>query len=427
MPTVITDQALMRISFGIAGLIFELFLFGLLMILGRGKKDRNIKFQTLVITVIIGNIISILDNVFRVSGLFDIPQVIKILLRIVALLLNVFLTYYVYLYLKTYIKNEKSISKAWGIANNIIVFGSIIYAAVMFIQAVVLINSGETETDVSGVGRIIIGYAVELYFLSMSMFLVVRFRKSFEKRAFFTAMGAYAVIIATIVFQFIQTRGILLNYFGAAIGTYIFYIGVEIPDHRNLKRSMDVVQTLAEAIDAKDNYTKGHSSRVAQYSREIARRAGYTERAQSDIYMMGLLHDVGKIGVPDAIINKPGKLTDEEYEEIKKHPVVGAKILENIEDMPDLSKGARWHHERYDGRGYPDGLSSNEIPEVARIIAVADAYDAMTSNRRYRDKMSQEKVREEIEKGKGTQFDSTFADIMIQMINEDKEYSMREK
>ena len=427
MPAVFTDQILMRISFGIAGLIFELVLFILLMVLDRGNRDKNVKFQILVITVFIGNVISILDNVFRVSGLFDTPQVFKILLRLVALIMNVFLTYYVYQYLKTYIKNEKAIGRTLGIINNIIVLGCIAYAVVMFVQAVVNISGGGSQEDISSVGRIIIGYIVELYFLSMSMFFVVKYRKSFDKRAFFTALGAYAVIIITIVIQFIQTRGILLNYFGAAIGTYIFYIGVEIPDHRNLKRSIDVVQTLAEAIDAKDNYTKGHSSRVALYSREIAKRAGYTERAQSDIYMMGLLHDVGKIGVPDSIIKKPGKLTDEEYEAIKKHPVVGAKILENIEDMPELSKGARWHHERFDGHGYPDGLSGGEIPEVARIIAVADAYDAMTSNRRYRDKMSQERVREEIEKGKGTQFDSRFADIMIQMINEDKDYTMREK
>lgn len=427
MPTVITDQVLMRISFGIAGLIFELVLFVLLMVLGHGDKNKNTKFQTLVITIIIGNIISIIDNVIRVSNPFDTPQVIKMLVRVVAIVLNVYLTYFVFSYLKTYIKNKKALGKGWDIVNRIIVFGSTIYGVVLFIEALMKINNGETDVDISGIGRIIIGYSVELYFLAFSMVLVIVFRKSFERRAFFTSLGAYAVIISTILLQLVQSRGILLNYFGAAIGTYIFYIGVEIPDHRNLKRSIDIVQTLAEAIDAKDNYTKGHSSRVAFYTREIAKRAGYTERAQSDIYMMGLLHDVGKIGVPDQIINKPGKLTPEEYEEMKKHPTIGAGILEKIEDMPELSKGARYHHERYDGHGYPDGLSSNEIPEVARIIAVADAYDAMTSNRRYRDKMSQEKVLEEIEKGKGTQFDSRFADIMIQMINEDKEYSMREK
>ena len=142
--------------------------------------------------------------------------------------------------------------------------------------------------------------------------------------------------------------------------------------------------------------------------------------------MMGLLHDVGKIGVPDEIINKKGKLTDEEYAAIKVHPEIGDRILKKVKEMPKLSIGARWHHERYDGSGYPDGLKGDEILEEARIIAVADAYDAMTSHRSYRDILPQAVVREEIEKGKGTQFDPVFADIMLRMIDEDKDYMMHE-
>ncbi len=190
--------------------------------------------------------------------------------------------------------------------------------------------------------------------------------------------------------------------------------------------SMQVVEAMADAIDAKDTYTNGHSGRVAEYSREMAKRLGYDDRTQKSIYVMGLLHDVGKIGVPDAVINKPARLTDEEYEIIKTHPVIGARILEKIKAMPTLMTGARWHHERYDGKGYPDGLKGNDIPEEARIIAVADAYDAMSSRRSYRDELSQETVRAEIEKGRGTQFDPAFADIMLQMIDEDKNYDMRE-
>lgn len=190
--------------------------------------------------------------------------------------------------------------------------------------------------------------------------------------------------------------------------------------------SRHVVQTLAEAIDAKDKYTNGHSSRVALYSQEIAKRFGYTEKEQDDIYMMGLLHDVGKIGVPDSVINKPGKLDDKEYARIKVHPEVGDRILKKIKEMPKLSIGARWHHERYDGRGYPDGLKGEDILEEARIIAVADAYDAMTSHRSYRDILPQEVVRGEIEEGKGTQFDPVFADIMLRMIDEDTDYTMHE-
>ena len=190
--------------------------------------------------------------------------------------------------------------------------------------------------------------------------------------------------------------------------------------------SLHVVQTLAEAIDAKDTYTNGHSSRVAEYSRMIAERFGYDRKQADGIYMMGLLHDVGKIGVPDAVINKPGKLTDEEFALIKKHPEMGSRILESVREMPGLKIGARWHHERYDGRGYPDGISGEDIPEAARIIAVADSYDAMTSNRSYRNVLSQEIVRQEIEKGRGTQFDPVFADIMLQIIDDDTDYRLRE-
>lgn len=191
--------------------------------------------------------------------------------------------------------------------------------------------------------------------------------------------------------------------------------------------SMQIVTALSGAIDAKDTYTNGHSTRVAEYSKEIAKRAGFTAKMQEDIYMMGLLHDVGKIGIPDSIINKPAKLTDEEYGVIKSHPVMGAGILENITEFPQLMIGACWHHERYDGKGYPDGIAADAIPEEARIIAVADAYDAMSSRRSYRDVLPQAVIREEMEKGKGTQFDPVYAEIMLQMIEEDTTYQLREK
>jgi putative two-component system response regulator len=190
--------------------------------------------------------------------------------------------------------------------------------------------------------------------------------------------------------------------------------------------SLHVVQTLAKTIDAKDAYTNGHSERVAEYSREIAKRYGYDEARQEEIYMIGLLHDVGKIGVPDTVINKPGRLTDEEFGMIKKHPMKGAEILATVSEMPKLVTGARWHHERFDGTGYPDGLKGEDIPEEARIIAVADAYDAMTSHRSYRDIIPQDHVKSEILKGMGTQFDEKFARIMLDMIAEDTEYTMHE-
>jgi putative two-component system response regulator len=189
----------------------------------------------------------------------------------------------------------------------------------------------------------------------------------------------------------------------------------------------ETVMTLAKTIDAKDAYTRGHSQRVAAYARQIAEKLGWLEDEQRKIYFMGLLHDIGKIGVPEAIINKTTRLTDVEYGQIKQHTVIGSEILELIAEFPELAVGARSHHERYDGKGYPDGFAGSQIPVYARVIAVADAYDAMTSRRSYRDVLPQDVVRGEIAKGRGTQFDPQFADIMLQIIDEDSEYLLHER
>lgn len=190
---------------------------------------------------------------------------------------------------------------------------------------------------------------------------------------------------------------------------------------------LQTVAALSEAVDAKDRYTSGHSRRVAEYARRIAERMGKSEREQEEIFQAGLLHDVGKIRVPAEIINKPGKLTEEEFALIKIHPVTGYHILHEVSEDTLIAISAKYHHERYDGKGYPNGLIGENIPEIARILGVADSYDAMTSNRSYRDALPQEVVRKEIENGKGSQFDPQIADIMLQMMDEDKEYRMRQQ
>lgn len=193
------------------------------------------------------------------------------------------------------------------------------------------------------------------------------------------------------------------------------------------KLTYQAMETLAQTIDAKDTYTKGHSTRVAEYSRMIAQRLGKSEAEQEEIYFVGLLHDIGKIGIKDEIINKPGRLTEEEYAIIQSHSTIGFDILKSMTEIDNIEYGARWHHERYDGTGYPDGIKGEEIPEFARIIAVADAYDAMSSDRSYRKAMPQEAIRQEVIKGKGKQFDPVLADILLQMMDEDVNYDMRQK
>ncbi|MGM9583532.1 MAG: HD-GYP domain-containing protein [Phascolarctobacterium sp.] len=217
------------------------------------------------------------------------------------------------------------------------------------------------------------------------------------------------------------------------IGIYFFLLEEEEKHQIEQQRtetiwrmSLNTVQTLAQAIDAKDSYTNGHSLRVAKYSVMLAERMGFNAEDQGRLQYIALLHDVGKIGIADSILNKNGKLTDEEYEIIKSHSSIGAKILSNINELPDVATGAKYHHERYDGKGYPAGLKGEEIPLIARIIAVADTYDAMTSKRSYRDALPQDVVREEISKGLGSQFDPSIGSIMLQIIDEDKEYTLRE-
>ncbi len=182
--------------------------------------------------------------------------------------------------------------------------------------------------------------------------------------------------------------------------------------------TMQTITTIANTIDAKDEYTRGHSRRVAEYSAAIAKEIGYSDIAISDVKFIGLLHDIGKIGIPDAVLNKPGRLTNEEYQVMKSHTTIGSEILKDIDMIKGLDIGAKYHHERADGKGYPEGLSGDEIPMIAKIIAVADDYDAMSSNRVYRRHLDESKVLSELRRGVGTQWDEQCTLAMIKLIEE---------
>lgn len=192
------------------------------------------------------------------------------------------------------------------------------------------------------------------------------------------------------------------------------------------KLSEQSLLAITRAVEAKDLYTKGHSERVAKYSEMIARKMGYSDDDAKTLYIMALMHDVGKIGIPDAIINKPGALTDEEFKIVKSHPVIGADILKEVDAFEKISEIALNHHERVDGKGYPNGLTGNEISDEVAIVSVADAYDAMTSRRSYRDIMGQAEVRAEIKKGIGTQFKKQQAEAMLEIIDADKLYELHQ-
>ncbi len=194
---------------------------------------------------------------------------------------------------------------------------------------------------------------------------------------------------------------------------------------RTMKMFDQTSKAFVNAVDARNIHTQGHSERVALYSKRIAEMCGKNEEECENIYYSALLHDVGKIGMPDSIVKKDGELSAEEFEEFKQKPVIGNQILSQIEDFPYLSDGAHYHCERYDGKGYPEGLKGDRIPEIARIVAVADAYDMMSSRNSQRDPLPQYIVREEIIKGSGVQFDPSFAGAMLQLMDTDNSYQMK--
>ena len=180
-----------------------------------------------------------------------------------------------------------------------------------------------------------------------------------------------------------------------------------------------IIGAFTNCIDGKDAYTNGHSYRVALYTTMLANKLGVTDQATLDkYYNIGLLHDIGKISIPDAILTKPGKLTPDEFETIRSHAQEGYKILKDVKIQEDIAAGAHYHHERYDGTGYPDGLIGKDIPLVARIIAVADAFDAMSSTRSYRKKLPLDYIAQEIETYAGTQFDPEVANAFLSLYEE---------
>ena len=178
----------------------------------------------------------------------------------------------------------------------------------------------------------------------------------------------------------------------------------------------ETIMAIARTVDAKDTLTSLHSQRVSEYSVMIAKKYGFGEKELDNLRKAALLHDIGKIGIPDAILNKPSKLTEEEYERMKSHVTLGAEILKDFTLVDNASEGAKYHHERYDGTGYPEGLAGKEIPLYGRIIAIADAFDAMTANRVYRKRMPFEKVMSELHNGRGTQFDPELLDMFLELI-----------
>ncbi|MCX5680937.1 MAG: HD-GYP domain-containing protein [Candidatus Omnitrophica bacterium] len=195
---------------------------------------------------------------------------------------------------------------------------------------------------------------------------------------------------------------------------------------KNKALFINTTLSLASTIEAKDRYTRGHTERVTKYTLAIANELSgrgkpeVTKNFLENLYIASLLHDIGKIGVPENVLTKESGLTDEEFEQIRQHPLRGADILKNLPDFEECLKGVKYHHECYDGRGYPEGLKGDEIPLIAAIVAVADSYDAMTSDRTYRKALSKEKAMDEISRNSGTQFHPLVAEVFVEILKREK-------
>jgi putative nucleotidyltransferase with HDIG domain len=219
--------------------------------------------------------------------------------------------------------------------------------------------------------------------------------------------------IMAIIYVEIGILGILLFFFPLLLARRSFELYTKMR-----KMYLGTIRTLAAAIDAKDPYTHGHSERVSKMAIKLARKLDYLELEIEFIEYAAILHDIGKIGIEDHILGKKDKLTDQEYEKVKQHPVIGAKIIGSIEFLKKCSNTVLHHHERYDGKGYPDGLKGEKISKCARLLAIVDSYDAMNSDRPYRKKLSEPEILNELDTQAGKQFDPEMVKVFISLLKE---------
>lgn len=220
----------------------------------------------------------------------------------------------------------------------------------------------------------------------------------------------FYVLLVTLILWFV----LVLSHIMVEVRTRQF----EARRERDAKIISETMKTFAGMIDAKDPYTSGHSVRVSFYAKELGRRMKLSEEELTDLGYIALMHDCGKMGVPDAVLTKPARLDPEERKQMEAHSVIGGKMLEEFSAIEGIQEGAMYHHERYDGKGYPTGLKGEDIPLYARIICVADSYDAMTTDRCYRPRLTKEKVLSELKENSGTQFDPKVVPHMIAMMEE---------
>ena len=445
-----------NIDFEIAGAIYVLLIYAALSIYYSNQSEVNKKFKLVVKCILATEIMDIVTAI-TISYGSVVPQKLNIAANTVYFALTFSLGYCFLRYVESYV--SQNVSREKHVRINKIGYLFLIALLILNMFTGFVFRFNEEGEYIHGSLYLLV-YIIPLYYIMLSVIVLLKNRRFFKMKQKISISVYIIMCLLGPVMQMLFFPNVLLSVFTPSLAILINLFSMETPDYQLLMKTLaeledlrknlqievkkqtkeaedrrekverlsdQVILTLAKTIDAKDKYTNGHSERVAAYAREIAKRMGMSEQEQQEIYHMGLLHDIGKIGISDAIINKAGKLTDEEYQMIKKHPEIGAEILVTISELPGISIGAKYHHERYDGAGYPDKIEKEDIPLSARIIGIADAYDAMASKRSYRDILPQQVIRNEIEKGRGTQFAPECVDIMLQMIDEDKDFQMRDQ
>ncbi|RKD34207.1 HD-GYP domain-containing protein [Thermohalobacter berrensis] len=232
-------------------------------------------------------------------------------------------------------------------------------------------------------------------------------------------VGTIGVIIALAYISY--GPGAVLLFFGPLLlARYSFKLYMEMK-----QVYMDTIQVLTKTIEAKDPYTSGHASRVQEYAVKLARALNLKDKKIENIKRAAILHDIGKIGIDDRILKKPDKLTEDEYNKIKEHPLIGARIIKDVDFLKDVVDIVKYHHERYDGKGYPEGIKGEKIPQEAAILSIADAFDAITSDRPYRKALSIEDALKEIKKNAGTQFNPKLSEIFVKIVSKERKREMQ--
>lgn len=423
-----------NIEFDTAGLIIHIIL---LIILNNlySKSRNNQLFKNFLVISFISGLLDLI-SVFTISYSTMIPVWINIVINTAYLFFTTWTAYKIYIYVYACVNYKPKIDMR---VSRMVFYAYIVLLLINLFTGIIFNFDDGTYTHGS---LYLLNYVFPFYFFGHLAYLNIFKAKFFKRKQLVINTSILIFPVLAIVLQ-ITFPTYLLSFFGYTLISLTMLFSLETPDFEELEylrhnleievrnqtakaeehaeriaeMSIEIVKTLAETIDAKDNYTNGHSKRVAQYSRLTAEKLGWPEEKIDRLTRAAILHDVGKIGIPDNILLKPGELTPEEFEIIKTHAVKGGKILKNISDLPEAQIVAQYHHERWDGKGYPEQLKGQEIPDIARVVSITDTFDAMNTKRIYRNKLPADEIRRQLMAGSGTQFDPEYLEAFLSVMD----------